>query len=44
METVTIVSSRGFVLTDTEILVIGVIAAAIIAWQLLVRLRPSRNR
>lgn len=44
METVTIASTRGFVLTDTEILVIGLIAAAIVTWQVIVRLRPSRDR
>ncbi len=44
METITVASSRGFALSDMEILIGSAIVIAVIAWMVLSGLKHFRSR
>lgn len=44
METVTIASTRSFVLTDFELVALSVVVVGVIAWQVVARVRHVRGR
>ena len=44
MQTITVVASRGFGLTETEMLIGSAVVIALVAWSVLSRVRQSRGK